>query len=109
MKKNGFKLTTEPIERWLTGCGCTDLRHYYFNKCDSKRKSIIDKMYHEFKRLNLPDNRCVDLLSIMEDTKFVMDKDKKRTKIKTLVEIYDEKEKEKERKKAYAEYRREKR
>ena len=101
MLKNGFKLTTEPMHRWLTGCGCTDLKHYYFNECDDKKRKILDDLYHEYKRLNLTDNRCIELFSIMEDRKFVLDRDKKKNKknvIKSKIEIYDEKCKERERK-----------
>lgn len=100
MIKNGFKLTTEPIERWLTGCGCTDLKHYYFNQCDDKKKKIIDDLYHEYKRLNLTDNRCIEFFGIMEGQHFVLDRDKVKKKRKTLTQIYDEEEKRKERRRA---------
>jgi len=98
MLKNGFRLTTEPIDRWLTGCGCTDLKHYYFNECDDKKKKIIDNLYHEYKRLNLTDNRCIEFFGIMEDKKFILDKDKRKKKRpKNKVEEYDEKMKRRER------------
>ena len=94
MIKNGFKLTTEPIERWLRGCGCRDLELYYYNECDSKKKKILDSLYHEYKRLNLPDNRCIILFSISEDKKFMLDREKNRIKLKELAEMQKEKEKE---------------
>jgi len=93
VKINGFKLTTEPIERWLRGCGCRDLELYYYNECDSKKKKVLDNLYHEYKRLNLTDGRCIDLFSAGEDRKFVLDRDKKKKKINELAEMQIEKEK----------------
>ncbi len=89
---SGFKLTTEPFEKWLRGCGCKDLERYYYKECDFKRKKILDNLYHEYKRLNLTDNRCIDLFAIMEDKKFVLDREKNRKKIKELAEMQEEKE-----------------
>ena len=89
---SGFKLTTEPFERWLRGCGCKDLELYYYNECDAKKKKILDNLYHEYKRLNLTDGRCVNLFAIGEDKKFILDKDKKKAKIKELAEMQKEKE-----------------
>lgn len=70
-----FSLTTEPIEKWLRGCGCTDFTTYYYSSSESKKK-ILDKLYHEYKRLNLSNTRIFWLFSIMEQTEFVKDKDK---------------------------------
>ena len=72
---NGFTLTTEPIERWLQGCGCKDLQKYYYASSETKKK-ILDKLYHEYKRLNLSDTRIFYFFSIMEQTEFRKDKDK---------------------------------
>lgn len=74
MIKNGFTLTTEPIERWLQGCGCKDLQKYY-NASSETKKGILDRLYHEYKRLNLSDTRIFYLFSIMEQTQFTKDKD----------------------------------
>lgn len=90
---SGFKLTTEPFERWLRGCGCRDLELYYHNECDDKKKKILDNLYHEYKRLNITDNRCVILFGVMEDRKFILDREKKRKKIKVLAEIVEERQK----------------
>lgn len=72
---NGFTLNTEPIERWLQGCGCKDLQKYY-NASSETKKRILDKLYHEYKRLNLSDTRIFYFFSIMEETEFKKDKDK---------------------------------
>lgn len=93
MIKNGFKLSTEPFERWLRGCGCRDLELYYYNECDSNRKRILDNLYKEYKRLNITDVRCIDLFSASEDREFVLNRDKKKVKIKELAEMQEEKEK----------------
>lgn len=74
---NGFTLNTEPMERWLQGCGCTDLRKYY-NASSETKKKILDKLYHEYKRLNLSDTRIFYFFSIMEETEFRRDKDIKK-------------------------------
>ena len=74
MIKNSFTLNTEPIERWLQGCGCKDLQKYYYASSETKKK-ILDKLYHEYKRLNLSDTRIFYFFSIMEQTEFVKDKD----------------------------------
>lgn len=92
MIKNGFKLSTEPFEKWLRGCGCRDLELYYYNECDSRRKRVLDNLYREYKRLNLTDGRCVILFGVGEDKKFVLDRDKKKEKIKELAEMQKEKE-----------------
>lgn len=89
---SGFKLTTEPFERWLRGCGCKDLELYYYNECDAKKKKVLDNLYHEYKRLNLTDGRCIVLFSVGEDKRFVLDKEKKKVKIKELAEMQKEKE-----------------
>ena len=89
---SGFKLTTEPFERWLRGCGCRDLELYYYNECDEKKKKVLDNLYHEYKRLNLTDVRCIDLFSISEDKKFILNREKHRIKIKELAEMQKEKE-----------------
>lgn len=94
MDKNGFKLTTEPFERWLGGCGCKDLELYYYNECDDKKKMVLDNLYHEYKRLNLTDVRCIDLFSISESRKFILNREKNRIKIKELAEMQKEKEEE---------------
>lgn len=75
MIKNGFTLTTEPIERWLQGCGCKDLQKYY-NASSETKKRILDRLYHEYKRLNLADSKIFHLFGIMEQTQFNRDKDK---------------------------------
>lgn len=90
---SGFKLTTEPFERWLRGCGCKDLELYYYNECDAKKKKVLDSLYHEYKRLNLTDGRCILLFSVGEDRKFIRDRDKNNKKIKDLAEMQEEKEK----------------
>lgn len=90
---SGFKLTTEPFEKWLRGCGCRDLELYYYNECDSKKKRVLDSLYHEYKRLNLTDSRCIILFAVGEDKKFIPDREKKRVKIKELAEMQVEKEK----------------
>ena len=72
---NGFTLNTEPIERWLQGCGCKDLQKYY-NASSETKKRILDRLYHEYKRLNLSDTRIFYFFSIMEQTEFKKDKDK---------------------------------
>ena len=72
---NGFTLNTEPIERWLEGCGCKDLQKYYYASSETKRR-ILDRLYHEYKRLNLSDTRIFYFFSIMEQTEFKKDKDK---------------------------------
>lgn len=90
---NGFKLSTEPFERWLRGCGCRDLELYYYNECDSKKQKVLDNLYHEYKRLNLTDGRCIVLFSVGENREFVLDREKKRKKINELVELQEEKEK----------------
>jgi hypothetical protein len=74
LKKNGFTLTTEPIEKWLRGCGCKDLQKYY-NASSETKKGILDRLYHEYKRLNLSDTRILYFFSIMEQTQFRKDKD----------------------------------
>ena len=72
--KNSFTLTTEPIERWLKGCGCKDLQKYYYASSETKKR-IIDRLYHEYKRLNLSDTRIIYFFGIMEQTHFEKDKD----------------------------------
>lgn len=71
---NGFTLNTEPIERWLQGCGCKDLQKYYYASSETKKR-ILDKLYHEYKRLNLSDTRIFYFFSIMEQTEFIKDKE----------------------------------
>lgn len=90
---SGFKLTTEPFEKWLRGCGCRDLELYYYNECDDKKKRILDNLYHQYKRKNMADTECIDFFSIMEEKKFIKDKEKNRVKIKELAEMQEEKEK----------------
>jgi len=87
--KNGFTLTTEPIERWLQGCGCKDLQKYY-NASSETKKGILDRLYHEYKRLNLSDTRIFYLFSIMEQTEFKKDTDKSKAfeKIQENGKIY---------------------
>lgn len=77
MIKNGFTLTTEPIERWLQGCGCKDLTAYYHN-ASCRKKKILDRLYHEYKRLNLSDTRILYFFSIMEEVEFIRDREKNR-------------------------------
>lgn len=89
---SGFKLTTEPFERWLRGCGCRDLELYYYNECDDKKRKTLDNLYHEYKRLNLTDGRCIILFSVGEDRRFVLDREKGKEKIKELAEMQKEKE-----------------
>ena len=74
MLKNGFTLTTEPIERWLQGCGCKDLQKYYYASSETK-KGIFDRLYHEYKRLNLSNTRILYFFSIMEQTEFRKDQE----------------------------------
>lgn len=74
MIKNGFTLTTEPIERWLQGCGCKDLQKYYYASSETKKR-IFDRLYHEYKRLNLSNTRIFYFFSIMEQTDFRKDQD----------------------------------
>lgn len=85
---NGFTLNTEPIEKWLKGCGCKDLQKYYYASSETKKR-ILDRLYHEYKRLNLSNTRIFYFFSIMEQTKFEKDKDK------DVVEKYVEKKSEK--------------
>lgn len=92
MIKNGFTLTTKPIKIWLGGCGCKDLEYYYHNECDLKRQEIIEKLYRQYKRLNLADVECIMLFSISEDRNFVLDRNKHKKKIKELAEMQEEKE-----------------
>lgn len=93
MIKNGFTLTTKPIEIWLGGCGCKDLENYYHNECDLKRKKIIENLYKEYKRINLTDVQCVILFGLSEDRKFILNKNKHKKKINELAEMQEEKEK----------------
>jgi hypothetical protein len=90
---SGFKLATEPFERWLRGCGCRDLELYYYNECDSKKKEVLNNLYKEYKRLNIADVRCIDLFSASEDRKFILNRDKNKKKINELAEMQKEKEK----------------
>ena len=85
---NGFTLNTEPIEKWLKGCGWKDLQKYYYASSETKKR-ILDRLYHEYKRLNLSNTRIFYFFSIMEQTKFEKDKDK------DVVEKYREKKNEK--------------
>lgn len=74
---NGFTLATEPFERWLQGCGCKELQEYYYASSGTKRK-ILDRLYHEYKRLNLSNTRIIFLFSIMEQIPFSEEVDVKK-------------------------------